>query len=195
MRSFNGCGLRGRAAGPDVRRQPPARGGFSLVELIIVIVIIGLIAAIAVPRFARAGQSAGEAALRADLKKLRDAIELYTVEHQGDWPAFRGAGDGVSAHSGEAFERQLTWYTSPAGTASRTPDDVHTLGPYLHRIPPLPVGRFKGADKVISLNFVATGTAVSDAQYGWQYGHYMSNIRANCAADEIGSNGIPYNEW
>jgi general secretion pathway protein G len=177
-------------------RQPTISDaeGFSLVELVIVVVIIGIIAAIAIPRVSGASQSAREAALRADLKLLRDAIELYSVEHKGDWPAMQSAGNGAGAQSSDAFARQLTWYTTESGDAVVGRDSTHILGPYLRKVPPLPVGVNAGSTRVFSMNaFTSAGAA--GAGYGWEYEHYFGRIRANCVASEVGSDGTAYFEW
>ncbi|MEM7624887.1 MAG: prepilin-type N-terminal cleavage/methylation domain-containing protein [Planctomycetota bacterium] len=58
---------------------------FSLVELIIVVVVIGLIAAIAVPRFSKASEEASTAAMKANIDEIQKAVDLYQAEH-GDYP-------------------------------------------------------------------------------------------------------------
>jgi prepilin-type N-terminal cleavage/methylation domain-containing protein len=55
--------------------------GFTLIELLIVVVIIGIIAAIAVPKFNSTKGKANAAALRADLRNLASAQEAYFHEH------------------------------------------------------------------------------------------------------------------
>ncbi len=55
-------------------------GAFSLVELLIVIIIIAVLAAVAIPRFANSSQRSKESALRANLKLYRNAIELYKAD-------------------------------------------------------------------------------------------------------------------
>jgi prepilin-type N-terminal cleavage/methylation domain-containing protein len=55
--------------------------GFTLIELLIVVVIIGIIAAIAVPKFQSTKGKANAAALRADLRNLASAQEAYFHEH------------------------------------------------------------------------------------------------------------------
>ena len=57
------------------------RRGFTLIELLIVVVIIGIIAAIAVPKFQNTKGKANAAALRADLRNLASAQEAYFHEH------------------------------------------------------------------------------------------------------------------
>jgi general secretion pathway protein G len=56
--------------------------GFTLLELVIVMTIIALLAAIAVPRFSRNVQEAKEAVLKDDLHVMRTAIDSYTVDQQ-----------------------------------------------------------------------------------------------------------------
>ena len=105
---------------------------FSLVELVIVIVIIGVISAIAIPRLTRGATNAGAAALKQDLATMRNAVELYRAEHDGKFPT-----------SEATLADQLTKYTKADGTGAQTTVDVGNgiiYGPYLKAIPPVPVG-------------------------------------------------------
>jgi general secretion pathway protein G len=56
--------------------------GFTLIELVIVMTIIGLLAAIAVPMYVQSVRHAREAVLKEDLRTLRSAIDSYTVDKQ-----------------------------------------------------------------------------------------------------------------
>ncbi len=60
---------------------PAARAGFTLIELMICVVIIGLLAAVAVPRFANTTAKANLAAVKSDLRNLASAQETYLAEH------------------------------------------------------------------------------------------------------------------
>jgi prepilin-type N-terminal cleavage/methylation domain-containing protein len=128
-----------------------ARRGFSLIELVIVIVIIGIIAAIAIPRMSRGSTGAAESSLRASLAVMRNAIELYTTEHEGTTP------------TQVAIVDQLTKYSDITGATQDTSDKDYIFGPYIREIPQLPVA---GEHKLRG----ATGVAAANAAgIGWLY--------------------------
>jgi prepilin-type N-terminal cleavage/methylation domain-containing protein len=58
------------------------RRGFTLIELLIVVVIIGLLAAIAIPKFANTKEKAVVASMKSDLRNLASAQESYWVENR-----------------------------------------------------------------------------------------------------------------
>jgi prepilin-type N-terminal cleavage/methylation domain-containing protein len=60
-----------------------ARKGFTLIELLIVVVIIGILAAIAIPKFANTKEKAYLATMKADLRNLASAEEGYASDHSG----------------------------------------------------------------------------------------------------------------
>ena len=112
--------------------------GFSLVELVIVVVIIGVIAAIAVPRISRGSKGAGDAALRASLAGIRNAIDMYAAEHGGAFP------DGADQAT---IEGKLIQKTDFDGTVNASGD----YGPYLRSgFPPVPVGQRVSLDLLLA---------------------------------------------
>ena len=103
------------------------RRGASLIEVLIVLVIIGTVMAIAVPRLTRGGQGTLNADLAADMAIWRNALDLYQRQHDGRYP-----------DNADSLASQLTLYTDRQGNVSATPDAEHRFGPYLREIPSLP---------------------------------------------------------
>ncbi len=150
------------------------RKGFSLIELVIVVVIIAIIGAIAIPRMSRGAAGAADSALVGTLSVLRSALDLYATEHNGAFPT---AANVVAA---------LQTYTDDAGNTNATKTSVFIYGPYLRKLPPLPVGAKKNN----------TGIAAADAAgVGWIYTAATGSIAANCAAGEADSRGVDYNTY
>lgn len=59
----------------------PSRGGFTLIELLIVVVIIGVLAAIAIPKFASTKEKSYVATMKSDLRSLVMAQEVYLADN------------------------------------------------------------------------------------------------------------------
>ena len=96
------------------------KSGFTLVEILIVVVILGILAAIVIPQFTEASTEAKLSSLCTDLQTMRSQIELYKIQHNDNLP---GAAGGVS------FELALTEQTNVAGGAGSD------FGPYIQKIP------------------------------------------------------------
>lgn len=151
------------------------RAGFSLIELVIVVVIIGIIGAIAIPRMSRGSGGAADAALTANLAVLRNAVDLYTTEHNGLLPAAAN------------IEAQLTQYTNDVGTPNAVKGGAFIYGPYVRSVPPLPVGTSHKGENGIS--------DTSDTDIGWMYDPLTGEVTANTGITEVDAGGTPYNTY
>ena len=85
--------------------QKKNKKGFTLIELLIVVVIIGILAAIAIPRFSTTKEKAYLAAMKSDLKNLAAAEEAYASDNSGNYiPAGTATAgspwNGIGATSG-----------------------------------------------------------------------------------------------
>jgi prepilin-type N-terminal cleavage/methylation domain-containing protein len=69
------------------------KAGFTLVEILIVVVILGILAAIVVPQFTSASQEAIKGALQSQLQTINSQVELYRVRNQGSYPTFADGGE------------------------------------------------------------------------------------------------------
>jgi len=122
-----------------MHRAVHKQGGFTLVELLIVTIILAILAAIVVPQFASTTDDARAAAFDGNLAGLRSAVELYRQQH-GEYPGFAAAAaatcvngaNEVSAIGAPAFVTQMTRYTDAAGSAcTGTDPNQFRYGPYL----------------------------------------------------------------
>jgi hypothetical protein len=136
----------------------------------------------------RGSQGASDSALGANLAVLRNAVDLYQTEHQA-YPAA-----GVGATSADLL-RQLTQYTDGAGTsnATATKDTGHSFGPYLRKIPPLPVGSKKGQStiKIAATDTEAPGTSTE----AWIYYPTTGEVKANLIVTELDGKDVAYNTY
>ena len=76
-----------RIAGIGISSRPKSRRGFTLIEILIVVVILGILAAIVIPQFTDAAQDASASSARSQLQTMRSQIELYRVQNSGQIPA------------------------------------------------------------------------------------------------------------
>jgi len=167
----------------------------SLIELVVVVVIFGLLAAVAIPRFSAGATHDPGRELRARLALLRTAIALYYQDH-GTYPGRLSAGapDADSA-TGAAFVRQLTQYTDRHGHASPTPSPVFCYGPYLeHGIPACPVsGGEHRSDVHVITGSAAPGYCAQAPAAGWVYNCDTGYIAANSAETDM--RGVRYDTY
>ncbi len=143
-----------------------AKSGFTLVEILIVVVILGILAAIVIPQFTDASTDAKVSNMKSDLQTVRSQIELYKIQHN----------DTLPTAGGLTFSNAMTQYTNVAGdTASATPADGY-MGPYLQKIPTNPWN---------SKNSVATAATDpgSAADNGWFFNTTTGAFRADDTFD------------
>jgi len=129
------------------------RKGFTLVEILIVVIILGILAAIVIPQFTEASNDARESALTSDLQTARSQLELYKVQHLDSYP-------------GATILDQLTKRTNASGTLmpSDGQEADYPYGPYLQKFPSNPF--VSGT----ATNTVETGTgAPGGGNAGWYY--------------------------
>src|SRR5688572_4410607 len=72
------------------RNPSQSRCAFTLIELVVVILILGILAAVAAPRLLGASRTAQESSLKQSLAVVRDAIERYAAQNQGRLPGDAG---------------------------------------------------------------------------------------------------------
>jgi len=167
------------------------RTGLTLIEVVLALLVLGLLAALAIPRLSRAAAPPDDSALlRARLRVLRCAIDRYYQDH-GAYPGSTADGRHA-AGTPEAFVAQLTEFTDRAGHVSFVRDDVHCFGPYLRDgvpcnplLPGCPAGVFTQSNPVLG--------PVEEDGIGWVYSFQTGQIIANLnGQDALGRAYIGY---
>ncbi len=134
--------------------------GFTLVEILIVVVILGILAAIVIPQFSNASQEASINRVKSDLQTMRSQIELYKIQHLGTIPALL------------TFSAQMTAKTDVTGAVGTD------FGPYLQKIPTNP---FVATGGNTLSDVAATG--------GWTYTEATGAIYATQGSCPTAANG------
>jgi general secretion pathway protein G len=102
--------------------------GFTLVEILIVVIILGILAAIVIPQFTSASTDARKSSLCTQLQSLQQQIALYQLQHKNAYPLLITTGWTV-----------LTEYTDASGAVSATADATYIYGPYFPTAPTNPL--------------------------------------------------------
>jgi general secretion pathway protein G len=132
---------------------------FTLVELLIVVVILGILAAVVVPQFTDASSDAKLSALQTNLQTILGQLQLYKLQHNETWPALA------------TFTAQMTQASKADGTTAAPGTAGFPYGPYL--LSSIPNNPYTGT------NTVGDGAADSSA---WYYDEDTGVFRANDAA-------------
>jgi general secretion pathway protein G len=100
--------------------------GFTLIEILIVVIILGILAAIVIPQFSNASTSAKTSAVLSTAQSLRQQVALYKLQHNDKLP------DGSTSAK---FWTAMTTQTDSTGTAYAAGAPDGPFGPYMQSIP------------------------------------------------------------
>lgn len=140
------------------------RQGFTLVEVLIVVVIMAVLAATIIPQFSDSTKDAKLSSLKFNLHTLRSQIQMYKSQHDGKLPT--------------ATLIELTSKTDTSGTVGT--GATHVYGPYIATIPP---NQFSGKNAIKSITNTppAAGDVTANNGGGWLYNATTGEIWADDA--------------
>lgn len=139
------------------KTTPNRRPGFTLVEVLIVVVIMAVLAATIIPQFSDSARDAKISTAKFNLNTLRTQIQFYRAQHNGTNPS--------------ATLAELTAKTDASGAIGT--GATHVYGPYITQLPDNP---FTNSAKITAAtaNPPAAASGASDA--GWLYHAASGNI-------------------
>ncbi|MCP4475881.1 MAG: prepilin-type N-terminal cleavage/methylation domain-containing protein [Gammaproteobacteria bacterium] len=89
--------------------------GFTLIELVIVLIVLGILALIAVPRFIDLRDEATVAVRSANSATLHSSLMLYRAEHSGEAPTVRQLADMITGNNRPTVKGGALWFDSGDG--------------------------------------------------------------------------------
>lgn len=155
------------------------RPAFTLVEILIVVIILGILAAIVVPRLSDVTTISRETNLKENLSKIRANIQVYRNEH-------------AAFPSPSSFGQQLTKPTDYSGEVAVTRDTTHRFGPYLEQMPANPV---TGQVTVRAASGVSERFPPGDIDGGWWFNEITGEFYADLKGSHVDGAGNPYSRY
>ena len=146
---------------------------FTLIEILIVVAVLGILAALVVPQFQDYSQRAKESAAKESLRLLRNTIELYAIQHGGVPPGYVN-NNTDSTPTNWTFILQIAKATNELGQVVGSGTGSYDFGPYLSNMPANPFNKsklLKVMDNSQPFPLEATG------QFGWIYKPTTKEIR------------------
>ena len=162
---------------------------FTLVEILIVVVLLGVLAAIVVPSFSKATTPAKESALASDLGLLRRFVLIYASQHLEVAPGYPN-GNRAVAPTGDTFRDQAMLSSNAQGQTAAVGAPGFKYGPYLSKIPANP---FNGKDTVEMLANGQAFPAAADSSHGWICKPQTGEVRPDNTGSA--SSGVAYYDF
>ena len=177
---------------PQLDPTRRTRGGFTLIEILIVVVILGILAAIVVPELSSASRQAREGVLKDDLRFMREQVTRYMIQHDDDPPGYPAGGDTTAVPSEADFIDQMTRFTDRhSNSAAAYESNTFKYGPYLTKIPENPLSSKNG------ILVVANGAPIPapdlNQPYGWIYKPQTMQFLPNVPGTDL--NGQAYTSY
>ncbi|HEV7300381.1 MAG TPA: prepilin-type N-terminal cleavage/methylation domain-containing protein [Tepidisphaeraceae bacterium] len=150
-----------------IRKQ--VRRGFTLVEILIVVIILGILAAIVIPQFTNASQDARKSNMASQLQTLRSQIELFKLQHRDSPPPLASSDEFWSFMTQYSTDDITDAPDNVAGTAA-----APKFGPYMQQ---------PAVNPLTNSSTVANQSAAT-ATDGWAYNPATGELHGVAKNDE-----------
>ena len=154
--------------------------GFTLVEVLVVVIILGILAAVVVPQLSTASTAAKTSMLADDLRTARTQIATFKGQHLGVAPGYPDL-DKLQAPTEEAFLEHMTQATTPDGDVAPPGTEGYRYGPYMTVFPTNPVN---GKASVQIITDDADMPDSADDSHGWIYQPFAVSLKADCTGSD-----------
>jgi len=150
------------------------QSGFTLIEMLIVVIVLGILAMIIIPQISVSTEDAKLNTLKTNLSALRNSVELYYFQHDNKYPGSTKATDGNPAGSdadaATAFVPQLTKYSEITGKTADVKGGNAIYGPYV-KAATLPTNPYNSKNDVVCVYDEDDITTRSSAgeNFGWKF--------------------------
>jgi prepilin-type N-terminal cleavage/methylation domain-containing protein len=165
-----------------------ASRAFTLIEILIVVVILGILAAIVIPQVGSASATASDNTLKEDVRFMRQEIEAFKYQHNDVSPGYPN-GSASGTPDAATFDSQMTTATDSAFNSVSTTVS-NALGPYLSSTPVNPVN---GLSTILVIGNGAALPTTADGLYGWVYQPSTLTFKADAVgSDQSGLSFFSY---
>ncbi len=161
---------------------------FTLVEVLVVVVVLGILAAMVVPKFSNAAATARASMLADDLRVMRMQVEVFAGQHNMP-PGYPGC-DPDTVPTEAAFVTYLTQASKITGEIAAPGTPGFPLGPYMREIPPNPIN---GLATVQIIPDEESVPAVPDGSHGWICQPATLTVKADCTGQD--DSGVAYYDY